>query len=489
MLSLLAPLLVFGLVVFVHELGHFLAAKATGVYAPRFSIGFGPALFRKRWGETEYVIAALPLGGYVRMASREDETMQLIEGGGERPPVAPHEGQHPGMLAEVAGEAAGEAKPRGWDPEAMYPFGPKPVPSHRWFESKSLAARLVIMLAGVTMNVVLAVIVTTFMVAHYGRSTIGTRVVGGVTPEASAALGGRIAAGDTVLRVGDKAVKTWDDVMDGLSSGERSVSVVTHRDSFTVNLGEQGSDARKAIVAGLDFYMPPIVDSVIADMPAGRAGLQAGDSIVSIDGEPVDGFTTLSRRVAASAGKSVRLDLVRGGVPTAVSVVPQPTPVTDGTTGESKEEGKIGIVPRRDIVHEDVPLASAVPIALRITGRMTGEVFTTLKRLANKSASVKELGGPIAIARTSVQAARQGAETLLYLIALLSVNVAVLNLLPIPILDGGQVLLNVAEAVKGSAFSARTREYILRAGLLAIGLLFVTVMWNDITRLITDVAR
>src|SRR3954453_19654851 len=150
MLTYLAPLVVFGLVVFVHELGHFLAAKATGVYAPRFSIGFGPALVRKRWGETEYVLAALPLGGYVRMASREDETMALVEGGGEKaPPTPPHQGAHPGMVAEVAGGAAHEGRPRGRDPEAMYPFGPRPVPEHRWFESKPLWARLIIMLAGV----------------------------------------------------------------------------------------------------------------------------------------------------------------------------------------------------------------------------------------------------------------------------------------------------------------------------------------------------
>ena len=490
MLSLLAPLLVFGLVVFVHELGHFLAAKATGVYAPRFSIGFGPALFRKRWGETEYVIAALPLGGFVRMASREDETMALIEGGGEKGRAAPtHEGAHPGVLAEVAGEVVGESKPKGWDPEAMYPFGPKPVPEHRWFESKSLAARLFIMLAGVTMNVVLAVVVMTFMIAHYGRTAIATRVVGGVSGAAASAFGARLSAGDTVLRVGAKPARTWDDAVRGLLSDPSPVTVVTQRDSFALDLGAPESEARQSIVEGLDYYIPPIVDSVLPTMPAARAGLPAGDSIVAIDGQKVDAFTSLSRRVAASAGRSVRLDVVRAGAPVSVNVVPQATSVTDATTGESKQEGKIGIVPRRDIVHENVSTLAAVPLALRVTGRMTGEVFTTLKRLANKSASVKELGGPIAIARTSVQAARQGAETLLYLIALLSVNVAVLNLLPIPILDGGQVLLNVAEAVKGSAFSARTREYILRAGLVAIGLLLVTVMWNDITRLIADATR
>src|ERR1700712_734595 len=108
----LAPILVFGLIVFVHELGHFIAAKAFGVYAPRFSIGFGPTLLSKRWGETEYVLAALPLGGYVRMASRDDETMAFIEGGAERAPAAAV--GHPGELSEAIGEAAGESRPKDY---------------------------------------------------------------------------------------------------------------------------------------------------------------------------------------------------------------------------------------------------------------------------------------------------------------------------------------------------------------------------------------
>src|SRR5690348_18252071 len=141
----LAIVFVFGLVVFIHELGHFLAAKATGVYAPRFSIGFGPAIWSRKWGETEYVLASIPLGGYVRMASRDDSSMAILEGGTEQP--AP---EHP---------TVGEALPRWYDPEAMAPFGPKPIPENRLFESKSLPARLVIMLAGVTMNMLLAFVI------------------------------------------------------------------------------------------------------------------------------------------------------------------------------------------------------------------------------------------------------------------------------------------------------------------------------------------
>src|SRR5215208_1768025 len=149
MLTWIAPVLVFGLVIFVHELGHFLAAKAAGVYTPRFSIGFGPALFKRRYGETEYVLALLPLGGYVRMASRDDDAMALIEGGGERPPEElPTTGAN--AAGKVVDEHAGAPRRRSeWDPDAMYPFGPKQVPPNRWFESKSLPARLVILLAGV----------------------------------------------------------------------------------------------------------------------------------------------------------------------------------------------------------------------------------------------------------------------------------------------------------------------------------------------------
>ena len=154
----LGPLIVFGLVVFVHELGHFLAAKAFGVYAPRFSIGFGTAILRKRFGETEYILAALPLGGYVRMASRDDEATAFIEGGSE-------EGAHR------------PETDKSYDPNGMVPFGPKPVPAHRWFESKPLWQRLIIMLAGVTMNIVLALVVATALIKSEGRRITETRAI------------------------------------------------------------------------------------------------------------------------------------------------------------------------------------------------------------------------------------------------------------------------------------------------------------------------
>src|SRR6266540_2102933 len=191
MLTWLAPLIVFGLVIFVHELGHFIAAKLTGVYAPRFSIGFGPALVKKRFGETEYRVAAIPLGGYVRMASREDESTAFLEGGSENsaveaPPDKPYE-----------------------DPNAMKPFGPKDVPSNRWFESKSLPQRLFIMLAGVTMNVLLAIVICIGILLYYGHPK-PTPMVDDVMAGKPAAAAG-IHGGDSVIAINGQHIGDWQD--------------------------------------------------------------------------------------------------------------------------------------------------------------------------------------------------------------------------------------------------------------------------------------
>ena len=420
----LAPLLVFGLVVFVHELGHFLAAKAMGVYAPRFSIGFGPALFKKRWGETEYVIAALPLGGYVRMASREDEAVAFLEGGaevaatttaakagaravtGDQPP--PHQPHTVGASgAEKILPAAPEEEPvraKDWDPNALVPFGPKPVPEHRWFESKSLPARLLILIAGVTMNALLTFGVNVGVLAHYGRP-----------------------------------------------------------------------------------YAPAVIDSVVADRPAARAGFLKGDSIVAVQGASVRTWGEVVDRIQTSAGQPLTIDVVRGGARQTLSVTPEAAAGPNAPKRDGRPVGQIGVTHAPGEGREKIGFGESVSSGWTATLNMGGYVVSVLRDLAVRKVSVSQLGGPIEIARVSVAAARVGLEQLFWLIGLLSINVAIFNLLPIPILDGGQILLNIAESVKGQPFTPRTREYILRFGLAAIALLFVTVMWNDISRLLGGV--
>jgi regulator of sigma E protease len=387
MLTWIAPIIVFGLVIFVHELGHFVAAKLMGVYAPRFSVGFGPSLARKRYGETEYVLAAFPLGGYVRMASREDEATAFLEGGSENSAVQP-----------------GDRSKDGFDPNAMIPFGPKPIPESRWFESKSLAARLFIMLAGVTMNAVLAYVIYAGLIMHSGIPT-----------------------------------------------------------------------------------PTPVVAMVTPGKPAAVAGIQPGDSIAFLNGERLERWEVLLDRIGASAGAPLKLGIVRRGTPLDVMVTPAAEIAPDPRTGIKRRVGRIGMVAKEGFTPVEFP--RALGEAWAITLDKGTAIFETLGALFSRGVGVSELGGPIAIAQVSVQAARGGIENLLALIALISINVAVFNLLPIPILDGGQIVLNVAEAIKGSAFSTQTRERILKGGLVIIAMLFVTVMFNDISRNMAGIVR
>jgi regulator of sigma E protease len=387
MLAWIAPLIVLGLVVFVHELGHFIAAKLVGVYAPRFSLGWGTPLvrWRRHGSETEYVISALPIGGYVRMASREDETASMLEGGNEKVEAGAERGKH-------------------WDPEAMLPHGPRPVPANRWFESKHTWQRVFVLLAGVTMNAALTIGVSTGIFAVYGRA-----------------------------------------------------------------------------------YVPAVVDSVVAGKPAQLAGLQKGDSIVALNGAPVRMWNDVLTGVSGSAGRPLRIDVQRGTERLTISVTPEERSAADPVTGKLERVGRIGAGPAGKLAREPIPLGESVASGWRATWAMAGSVVGVLGGLVRGTVSVSTLGGPIAIARTSVAAAKTGMEPLLTLIAFLSINLAVLNLLPIPILDGGQILMTLAEAVKGSAFSDRTRENLMRVGLAAIALLFVVVMFNDIKGLVLSV--
>jgi len=393
MLTWLAPLVVFGLVVFVHELGHFLAAKAMGVYAPRFSIGFGPALWRRRWGETEYVLALLPLGGYVRMASNQDQATAFLEGGPEERDV-PEVGAN-----AVPATVAGREGDRDWDPNAMKPFGPKPIPEHRWFESKPLAARLFILIAGVTMNAVLALVLDIGTLAAYGRP-----------------------------------------------------------------------------------YIAPVVDSIVPGRPADLAGLMKGDSIVSINGRNVSEWQELLGTVTRSAGRPVTLEIVRGGERRTIAVTPAESDVQNQLTGKNEKVGRIGAAPRAQLSREALPFGEALVGGWKDTWKQAGGIVMIVRGLFTGAVSTSQLGGPIQIAEVSVQAAQGGLETLLSLIAFLSINVAVLNLLPVPILDGGLLVFFTLELFKRRPPSPRAREIASYVGLVIVATLMLFALRNDVVR-------
>lgn len=473
--AVLAIVIVFGVVIFVHEFGHFLAAKAVGVYAPRFSIGFGPALWSRKWGDTEYVLAAVPLGGYVRMASRDDETMARIEGGGEQPVAAPGEGS---------------PRSRYWDPEAIAPFGPRPVPPERLFESKPLPARLLIMFAGVTMNVLLGFVILVVLSLTQGETIFPTRVVGGVHDVPGAPhLTRELVPGDTVLAVNGQPVRNWNAVDEALGGAESgTVTLRTQRGTVAIRVGGDSGVAPGALTYAIEPYFAPVVDEVLPG-PAQRAGLEAGDSIAALAGTPVWSWAQVVDTIERSPGRTLAFTVVRQGAPVHLEIRPDSATQPDPVSGRSEVVGKIGARVRATTTHVAIPPARAVVLGAQLTWGTTTAIVANVRRLVTGQLSVRALAGPVAIGRASASAAQQGWVALLTLIAVLSINLAVFNLLPIPILDGGQIVMNVVESVKGSALSARTREYLLRLGLAAIALLFVIVMYNDITSWLKNLFR
>lgn len=384
-LTYLAPFLVFGLVVFVHELGHFLAAKLTGVYAPVFSLGWGSRLFGIRRGETDYRVSWFPIGGYVRMATREDDSMAGIEGGRDR------------------GDLEGGAEPTQqtsalWDENSMAPFGPKAVPQSRWVESKSTSARVFILSAGVLMNILLTIVVSSGVYYRYGTA-----------------------------------------------------------------------------------FHPAVIDSVVTGMPAANAGIQKGDEIVAVNSEAVASWEEAVAKIAPVTSVTLNIEVKRGTERISRVVTPQASEVTDSATGTKRTVGRVGIQVRNDtIARREVSAATAVKYGFIVTWNLAKSVTNVLQQLVSGKESLKNLAGPITIARTSVQAAQGGGENLWSLIAFLSLNIAILNLVPIPVLDGGQILLVLAERIKGSAFSSRVREGFARVGVFAVLGLFVLVMFNDV---------
>jgi regulator of sigma E protease len=229
--------------------------------------------------------------------------------------------------------------------------------------------------------------------------------------------------------------------------------------------------------------VPPVVDSVVAGKPAAAAGVLAGDRVVAIDGTAVTRWEEVVSVISSAAGRAVTLRVARGTDTVPVVVTPAAESVT-GPDGARATVGRIGVAVRQGVEREPVDAATAVRLGWTATWGMAGNVVQVLGRLVTGDVSVNQLGGPLEIARSSVAAAQSGAETLWSLIAFLSINLAVLNLLPIPLLDGGQILLQVAETAYRRPLPLVVKEWYARIGLAAIGTLFLLVTFNDLKRLL-----
>jgi regulator of sigma E protease len=415
-----------GVIIVVHEAGHLLVAKAFGVRVLTFSVGFGKKLWGFQRGETEYRVSAVPLGGYVRL-------------GGEN-------------LEDSTG-----------DP--------------REFLSKPRWQRVLVYLAGPAMNVILALGLFT------GLFMVGIEVpnlpdmpplIGGVEAGSSAAQAG-LQRGDRIVAVNGKAVDNWQEVlMDLLSSPQRPVrlSVARGRQTFTAAVTPQLIPKYETgDSAGIYPSIRPQVTQVYDDSPAAKAGLRPGDEIRKVDGRPVADNRDFVAYIEKHAGVPVKIEVVRDGAPQELTVVPR----ADGGVG------RIGV--GIGFFQRYGPLR-ALKESARYNIQIVGDTFQIVGKIFSHQMSAKgALAGPIEIARQTGAAARRGFKDLLQLMGFISISIAIMNLMPIPILDGGQIFILLIEEVIRRDLSLRLKEVISQVGLVMILLLMGVVLYFDFLKL------
>ncbi len=434
--SLLALIVVLGVLVFIHEGGHFLAARWLKARVSVFSFGFGKRLLGFGRGGTDYRISAIPLGGYVR-----------IHG------LGPDE-------SDLVGEHA--------EPEPLLP---------RW-------RRTLILFAGPCANALGAIV---FVALAF---VIGVQVpvwqdqppkVVWVDPTSPAAEAG-LRAGDLVLAIDGKPMRTWRDVeLATLASPGRALKVHFDRGGVPQEVTLTPVPTTRYVVgyAGLGRPVPAEVGDVMAGSPAARAGLRTGDRIVSVNGTPVTFFWDLLKLIGARPNQEIVLRIVRAGQTLDVKATPR----------SESGVGKLGIYEPNPTVLRRLGVFAAVPEALSECSHMTRETFIIIGRMLTGSASIRQMSGPIEIAHLSGVAARAGFESFIWLLGVISLQLAIFNLLPIPVLDGGHLAVIGVEAAIRHDFSLRTKERILNIGFWLIVTLVVVVLFNDLAKTVPGLNR
>jgi regulator of sigma E protease len=456
LLTIGSLIVVLGVLIFVHELGHFLVAKAVGIQVLRFSLGFGRPLVQFRRGETEYWISWIPLGGYVKMAGLEDEG--------------------------VAGELEGG--------KSAIPVDPA-----RAFDKQPLWARMAVILAGVSMNVLLAFVIYAGVGAVLGVPRLATTQVDSVTtrllPEGGRALA-TLTHGDQIVRIDGDTVRTWDEIVERLLGAPEETQLEIAPSGggggparpLVLNFPPGDSLGRVRVARALVPLLPARIGIVYPGQPAARAGLQSGDLIVRAGGDTVRSWNDMLRQIWSSPGRRLEVAALRGDSVVTVTVVPEAQTETDSASPRPKTYGMIGALQDQPTVRERVALGSAIGIGAAQTIGQVGAVVVSVKRLVLRQASVREVGGPILIAQMSGQVARLGLDWFLNFLAFFSVSLAVLNLLPIPVLDGGQAVFLLAEAVLRRPLSVQLRLRLTQVGFLIILGIMALALVNDVLRIL-----
>jgi len=452
LLTIGSLIVVLGVLIFVHELGHFLVAKAVGIQVLRFSLGFGRPVVQFRRGETEYWISWIPLGGYVKMAGLEDE----------------------GMAGELEGGKSAV-----------------PIDPARAFDKQPLWARMAVILAGVTMNIVLAFAIYAGVGAFIGAPRLDTTQVDSVTvtllPEGARSLA-TLSHGDRIVRINGDSMHTWDNIVDRLLGAPQEtqleVSSPAGTQPFSVHFAADDSLGRLQVARALVPLMPARIGIIYPGQPAGRAGLKSGDVIVRAGGDTVRSWNEMLRKIWSSPGRQLEVTALRGDSLVTVTVVPDSQTETDSASPRPKVYGLIGALQDQPTVRERVGLGTALRMGAAQTIGQIGAVVTSVKRLVTRQASAREVGGPILIAQMSGQVARLGLDWFLNFLAFFSVSLAVLNLLPIPVLDGGQAVFLLAEAILRRPLSLQLRLRLTQVGFLVILGIMALALVNDVIRIL-----
>ncbi|WP_340109167.1 RIP metalloprotease RseP [Pikeienuella sp. HZG-20] len=428
-------IVVLGVVVFVHEYGHYIVGRWVGIRADVFSIGFGPELFawRDKRG-MRWRVGALPLGGYVKFAG----DMNAASAGAD--------------AAALARMSADERKGA--------------------FHTAAVWRRALTVLAGPMANFLLSILVFAFIAMLAGRE-VNEPVIGSVRADANADLG--LMAGDRVLAVGGDQVASFTDLLVALSQveGEPTTARILR-------------DGREATVE-IRYRRPARVDEVIPGGAAADAGLKPGDVITAVNGAPTPNFEALRARIADSGGAMLSLDVQRGDEALILSMTPQmvETPGPDGAPVKRPMIGVRnasfgGIAP----MFETANPIDALDYGAARTWAIIAGTFDYLGEMISGEADSSQLGGPVQIAKISGQAAEQGFESLALMIALISTSIGLINLFPIPVLDGGHLLFHLLEAVRGKPLRPRWQEIGNGVGFGMIMLLMVFATYNDLTNLL-----
>jgi regulator of sigma E protease len=445
--TIVSFIVVIGILILIHELGHFLVARWTGVGVERFSIGFGPVLLRWRGRETEYVLSAIPMGGYVKMVGEESP----LEGGG------------------------------GPAPDAGKAFALKPL----W-------ARFLIVFAGPGMNFVLAAAIFAIVLGTLGRP-VWPATVGKVT-EGSPAAAAALRTGDTIVAVDGQPVAYWEDLERAIAASagrplelrvrhdgtERTVTVTPRLRTVPDPIFRE---PRETWDSGAGPQLAPQISSVSPGSPAERAGLKPGDVVVSVAGQPVYTPEDLVEAIRTRPGQAFPITVERDGKVLALSAVPDAVK-EKGPDGQEREVGRIQAgIATKAVRFEPYNPVEAVAYGSAKTWDMTVLTVKGLWKLVSRQIDSSNIGGPIQIATEAGRQAKDGMASLALFTAIISVNLAVLNLLPVPMLDGGHLLFFVIEAILGRPLSLRKREVAQQVGFVLLMMLMVYALYNDLVRI------